>query len=60
MTNQSKTNNLDYLVDPRFNKINRLFENQEDRACISKYYTLKVEIKDFNALINGKIFLMCQ
>ena len=24
-TNQTKTNNLDYLVDPRFNKINRLF-----------------------------------
>ena len=34
MTNQTKTNNLNYLIDPTFNKVNRLFvlsfENEED------------------------------
>ena len=60
MTNQNKTNNLNYLIDPTFNKVNRLFalsfENEEDRASFSKYYTPKFEIKYFNVLINGKIF----
>ena len=66
MTNQAKTNNLDYLIDPAFNKVNILFvlsfENEEDRTSFSKYYTPKVEIKDFNVLIDGKkkAFLMCQ
>ena len=64
MTNQTKTNNLNYLIDSTFNKINRLFvlsfENEEDRTSFSKYYTPKVEIKDFNVLIDGKSFLMCQ
>ena len=63
MTNQTKTNNLNYLIDPTFIKVNRLFvlsfENEEDRTSFSKYYVSKVEIKDFNALIDGKGFLMC-
>ena len=58
MTNLTKTNNLNYLIDPTCNKINRLFvwsfENEEDRTSFSKYYTPKVEIKDFNALVDGK------
>ena len=60
MTNLTKTNNLNYLIDPTCNKINRLFvlsfENEEDRTSFSKYYTPKVEIKDFNALVDGKSF----
>ena len=60
MTNQTKTNNLNYLIDPTFNKVNRLFvlsfENEEDRTSFSKYYTPKVETKDFNVLIDGKSF----
>ena len=60
MTNQTKTNNLNYLIDPTFNKVNRLFvlsfENEEDRTYFSKYYTPKVEIKDFNVLMDGKSF----
>ena len=60
MTNQTKTNNLNYLIDPTFNKVNRLFvlsfENEEDRTSFSKYYVPKVEIKDFNVLIDGKSF----
>ena len=60
MTNQTKTYNLDYLIDPTINKVNRLFvlslENEEDRTSFSKYYTPKVEIKDFNVLVDGKSF----
>ena len=40
--------------------MNRLFvlsfENGNDRTSFSKYYVPKVEIKDFNVLINGKPF----
>ena len=60
MTDQSKTNNLNYLIDPSFDKVNRLFvlsfENEYDRTSFSKYYTPSVEIKDFNVLIDGKSF----
>ena len=60
MTNQTKNNNLNYLIDPTSIKVNRLlvllFENEEDRTSFSKYYVPKVEIKDFNVLIDGKIF----
>ena len=60
MTNQAKTNHLNYLIDPAFTKVNRLFvlsfENEEDRTPFSKYYVPKVEIKDFNVLIDGKSF----
>ena len=45
-------------MNPTFTKINRLFlllfENEEDRTSFSKYYVPKVEIKDFNALIDRK------
>ena len=60
MINQTKTNNFNYLVDPTFTKVNRLFvlsfENEEDDTSFSKYYVPKVEIKDFNVLINEKSF----
>ena len=40
MTKQTKTNNLSYLIDPRFNKVNRLFvwsfENEDDRTSFFK------------------------
>ena len=58
LTTQTKVNN--YLIDPTFNKVNRLFvlpfENEDDSKSFSKYYTPKVEIKDFNVSIDGKIF----
>ena len=60
VTNQTKTNNFNYLIDPTFIKVNRLFvlsfENEEDRTSFSKYYTPKVEIKDFSVLVDGKSF----
>ena len=58
MTNQTKTNDLNHLIDLTFTKVNRLFvlsfENEEDKTPFSKYYVPKVEIKDFNVLIDGK------
>ena len=60
MSNQTKNNNLNYLVDQTFTKVNRLFvlsfENEEDRTYFSKYYVPTAEIKDFNVLINDKSF----
>ena len=60
MSNQAKNNNLNYLIDPTFTSVNRLFvltfENEDDRSSFSKYYVPKVERKDFNVLIDGKPF----
>ena len=62
ITAQTK-NNLDYLIDPIFRNINRLFilsfKNGNDnptRDSSEKYYIPLVEIKDFNALIDNKSF----
>ena len=61
MSNQTKNNNLNHLIDPTFTNVNRLFvltfENEDDRTSFSKYYVPKVEMKDFNVLIDGKSFL---
>ena len=61
MSNQTKNSNLNYLIDPTFTKLNRLFvlsfENETDRTSFSKYYVPKVETKDFNVLTDGKPFL---
>ena len=58
MTNQTKTNNLNYLIDLKFNKVNKLFvlsfESEDDRTSYLKYYTPNLQIKDFNVLIDGK------
>ena len=60
MSNQTKNKNLNYLIDPTFPNVNRLFvltfENEDGRTSFSKYYVPKVEIKDFNVLIDGKPF----
>ena len=67
MTVQSNNNNLNYLIDPTFTKVNRLFvlsfERTEEnnvkryhRNSFSRYYVPNIEIKDLNVLINGKSF----
>ena len=60
ISNQTKNNTLNYLIDPTFTNVNRLFvlsfENEEDRTPFLKYYVPKVEIKDFNVLNDGKPF----
>ena len=60
MSNQNKNNNLNYLIDPTFSNVNRLFvlsfENEDDRPSYYKYYMPSVEIKDYNVLIDGNAF----
>ena len=51
---------LDFLLDPSFQGLNRLlfltFENEDDRKVHTGYYLPKVEIKDYNVMIDGKVF----
>ena len=51
---------LNHLNDPSFQGVNRLFvlyfENEDDRTSYSTNYLPKVEIKDYNAMIDGKNF----
>ena len=51
---------LNYLVNPSFQGVNRLFvlpfENENDRTSHSTYYLPKVEIKDYNVMIDGRNF----
>ena len=49
---------LNHLVDLSFQGVNRLFvltfENEDDTTPHSNYYLPKVEIKDYNVMIDGK------
>ena len=67
MTIQSNNNNLNYLIYSTFTRVTRLFvlslkrikENnatKDHRDSFSHYYVPNVEIKYFNALIDGKSF----
>ena len=68
MSNQTRNNNLNYCIDPTFTNVNRLFvlafksdendcdENESVRTSYKKYYVPKVELKDFNVLIDGRQF----
>ena len=53
---------LDYLTDPGFQKVNRLFvlsfENSKDRTVHTKYYLPNVEIKDYNVMIDGQMIAL--
>ena len=61
MTKLSKTNTLNYLIDPAFNKVNRLFvlssKNIDDRISFSKYYTPKVELM-INYMFQKLLYLL--
>ena len=61
MTVQSNNNKLNYLIDPTFTEVNRLFvlsfkRNAERNRwdSFSHYYVPNVEIKDFNVSTDGK------
>ena len=63
MSIQSNNNNLNYLIDPTFTNVNRLFVlsfkrnvNGNHRDSFSSYYIPNVQIRDFNILIDGKSF----
>ena len=49
ITNQTENNNLNYLIDPKFTKLNRLFvssfENENDRTSFSKVLCTKCSNK---------------
>ena len=51
---------LNHLINPSFQGVNRLFvlsfENEDDRTSHSTYYLPKVEIKDYNVMIDDKNF----
>ena len=60
MTIQSNNNNLSYLINPTFTKVNRLFilsferiegnnVTKDHRESFSHYHVPNVKIKDFNA-----------
>ena len=54
----AKNRYLNYLINPSFQGVNRLFvlpfENENDRTSHSTYYLPKVEIKDCNVMIDGR------
>ena len=64
MSIQNNNNNLNYLIDPTFTNVNRLFvlsfQRTEDhkgyRDSFSHYYKPKLQIKDFNVLIDERGF----
>ena len=51
---------LNHLINPSFQGVKRLFvlsfENENGRTSHSTYYLPKVEIKDYNVMIDGKNF----
>ena len=56
----AQNTNLNYLTEPSFQEINRLFvlafENDAQRANNRRYYFPNVEIKYYNVIIDGKNF----
>ena len=52
--------NLNYLMDPSFQGVNRFFvlafENDAQRKVHSSYYLPNLEIKNYNVMINGENF----
>ena len=60
---QPQNNNLNYLIDPTFANVNRLFvlsftktNENHDRVYLPDYYVPSIGIKDFDVLIDGKSF----
>ena len=56
--------NLNYLIEPSFQGVNRLFvlafENDNQRTSNKRYYIPNLEVKDYNVIIDGKKFLINQ
>ena len=68
ITVQPQNNNLNYLIDPTFTNVNRLFvlsfqrisgdknTTKDSRDSFSHHYVPNARIKDFNVLIDGERF----
>ena len=58
MNTYAQNRYLNHLINPSFQGVNRLFvlsfENETDRVSHSTYYLPKVEIKDYNVMIDGR------
>ena len=58
ISSERQSQYLDFLIDPSFQGVNRLFvllfKNEDDRQ--TGYYLPKVEIKDYKVMIDGKTF----
>ena len=56
----AKNRYLNHSINPSFQGVNRLFvlsfENENGRTSHSTYYLRKVEIKDYNVMIDGRNF----
>ena len=57
--------NLDYVIDLTFRNFNRSFvlsfktgDDDPTRNCYDEYYMALVEIKEFHALFDNKIFFI--
>ena len=61
MSTERQNQNLDFLIDPSLQGVNRLFvllfENEGNRIVHTGYYLPKVEIKDY---LMDKTFLISQ
>ena len=60
MLTERQNQYLDYLIDPSFQGITRLFvlvfQNEAQRISHRRYYFPTVEIKNYNVMINGQNF----
>ena len=58
--NQAQNRCLDFVIDPSFQGINRLFvlsfKDHDGRGYHKKYYLSTVEIKYYNVMIDGRNF----
>ena len=57
-TNQAQNRYLDYLIDPSFQGVNRLFvlsfKDDDGPESHKQYYLPTVEVKDYNVMIDGR------
>ena len=64
ISTQAQNQYLDFLINPSFQGVNRIFvlssENENGSTSHLEYYLPKVEIKDSNVKIYGRNFLINQ
>ena len=60
MTTEAVNNNLNFLIDPTFTNVNRLFvltyQNADDIQSFSQFYLPNVMVKDYNVIIDKLAF----
>ena len=58
VTVQQQNRYLDFLINPSFQGVNRLFvlPFESDRTSYGRYYLLLVEVKNYNVVIDGQNF----